>query len=160
MSELTQKLTLEAMRILLAARVPVLLWGDPGIGKTTTIERYAHAAGWATETVIASLHDPTDIGGLPVLTPDGVVTRAARMGAAHRRTRRRHAGVLRRDQHRNPRHPERPDAHRALSGQVGDLDLGPQSRASPPPRTPRRTTAAPGTSPRRWRTGSRTCAGR
>ena len=45
MSDTTQRLTLEAMQILLAARVPVLLWGDPGTGKTTTIEAFAEAAG-------------------------------------------------------------------------------------------------------------------
>lgn len=65
--------TLEAMQVLLAARVPIVLWGDPGTGKTQTIERLATNAGWHVETVIASLHEPTDFGGLPVLTKDGVV---------------------------------------------------------------------------------------
>ena len=62
----TQHQTLEAMQILLAVGVPVLLWGDPGTGKTATVERYAAEMGWATEPVIASLHDPTDFGGLPI----------------------------------------------------------------------------------------------
>ena len=65
--------TLTAMQILLAAKVPIVLWGDPGTGKTQTIERLAADAGWHIETVIASLHEPTDFGGLPVLTKDGVV---------------------------------------------------------------------------------------
>lgn len=65
--------TLAAMQVLLAARVPIVLWGDPGTGKTQTVERLAAKAGWHIETVIASLHEPTDFGGLPVLTSDGVV---------------------------------------------------------------------------------------
>ena len=69
----SQRTVLAAMQVLLAARVPVLLWGDPGTGKTETIERFAARAGWRTETVVVSLHEPTDFGGLPVRTPDGVV---------------------------------------------------------------------------------------
>ena len=47
----TQTDTLAAMQILLTAGVPVLLWGDPGTGKTHTIEairsacRVAHGLG-------------------------------------------------------------------------------------------------------------------
>ena len=69
---ITQHQTLSAMQILLSAGVPVLLWGDPGTGKTQTVERFASEAGWHTESVIASLHEPTDFGGLPVRTKDGV----------------------------------------------------------------------------------------
>ena len=68
----TQQQTLNAMQILLHVGVPVLLWGDPGTGKTQTVERFAREAGWHTESVIASLHEPTDFGGLPVRTKDGV----------------------------------------------------------------------------------------
>ena len=62
----TQRDTLAALQVLLTAGVPVLLWGDPGTGKTATIERYATEAGWAMQAVVASLHDPTDFSGLPV----------------------------------------------------------------------------------------------
>lgn len=68
-----QRETLEALQVLLWAGVPVLLWGDPGTGKTATIERYAVEAGWSMQSVIASLHDPTDFSGLPVRNGDGVV---------------------------------------------------------------------------------------
>lgn len=45
--------------------IPVLLWGRPGVGKSSFIE------GLATDhtkvlTLIASIHDPTDFSGLPV----------------------------------------------------------------------------------------------
>ena len=69
----TQRQTLEAMQILLTVGVPVLLWGDPGTGKTATIERYATEMGWAMEPVIASLHDPTDFGGLPIRNGNTVI---------------------------------------------------------------------------------------
>ena len=69
----SQETVLGAMQVLLAAQVPVLLWGDPGTGKTQTIERFAKRAGWHTETVIVSLHEPTDFAGLPVRSPGGVV---------------------------------------------------------------------------------------
>jgi len=62
----TQRDTLAALQVLLWAGVPVLLWGDPGTGKTATVERYAVEAGWVMVSVIASLHDPTDFSGLPV----------------------------------------------------------------------------------------------
>ena len=69
----TQADTLVAMQILLAANIPVLLWGDPGTGKTRTIEAFARRAGWPVVSVIASIHDPTDFAGLPVRTGNGVV---------------------------------------------------------------------------------------
>ena len=64
----TQADTLAAMQILLTADVPVLLWGDPGTGKTHTIEAFARRCGWDTVSVIASIHDPTDFAGLPIRT--------------------------------------------------------------------------------------------
>ena len=69
----TQADTLTAMQVLLTAGIPVLLWGDPGTGKTHTIEAFARQAGWHTVSVIASIHDPTDFAGLPVRTDAGVV---------------------------------------------------------------------------------------
>ena len=55
----TQADTLVAMQILLAANIPVLLWGDPGTGKTRTIEAFARRAGWPVVSVIASSPSPT-----------------------------------------------------------------------------------------------------
>ena len=51
--------------------VPVLLWGRPGVGKSSFIEGLA-APDLPVTTLIASIHDPTDFSGLPVLE-DGKV---------------------------------------------------------------------------------------
>ena len=61
-----------ALAIALAARVPVLLWGAPGTGKTSVIRSMAQAAGLTCETVISSIREPSDFAGLPVVTrPSG-----------------------------------------------------------------------------------------
>ncbi len=65
---------LTALGLAISARIPVLLWGDPGQGKTALVES-AHQAGWHVETVIVSHYEPSDFVGLPVLH-DGSVTLA------------------------------------------------------------------------------------
>lgn len=57
--------TCSALAIALSAGVPVLLWGGPGIGKTSVVEQIAAHRGWHLETVIASICDPTDFKGMP-----------------------------------------------------------------------------------------------
>lgn len=54
--------------------IPVLLWGRPGVGKSSFIEGLATDE-LAVTTLIASIHDPTDFSGLPVLQ-DGKVNYA------------------------------------------------------------------------------------
>lgn len=56
-----------ALGVAIAARVPVLLWGPPGTGKTSAVRAMADAAGWPCETVIASIREPSDFAGLPVV---------------------------------------------------------------------------------------------
>ncbi|MCL6623635.1 MAG: AAA family ATPase, partial [Fimbriimonadales bacterium] len=46
--------------------IPALLWGAPGTGKSTFVEGLKKD-GFPVVTMIASLHDPTDFNGLPVL---------------------------------------------------------------------------------------------
>src|SRR5262245_51120361 len=66
-----QAVVVTALGVALAARVPVLLWGAPGTGKTSVIRAMAAAAGWPCETVIASIREPSDFAGLPVVNRDG-----------------------------------------------------------------------------------------
>jgi AAA domain (dynein-related subfamily) len=68
---------LHALAICVAADVPVLLWGPPGQGKSSVIESLARGSGRHCEVVIASLRDPSDFAGLPVVSPvDGSVRMA------------------------------------------------------------------------------------
>src|SRR3954447_12001960 len=60
-----------ALAIAVAARVPVVLWGAPGTGKTSVVRSLAGVAGWPCETVIASIREPADFAGLPVVTGTG-----------------------------------------------------------------------------------------
>lgn len=62
---------LQAVGICVSARIPALLWGDPGQGKTAAVES-ARGAGWLVETLIISHYEPSDFAGLPVLV-DGRV---------------------------------------------------------------------------------------
>lgn len=56
--------------------VPTLLWGEPGIGKTAKIKQFAQEMNMHLEVVISSIREPSDFGGLPVIT-DGKVSLAA-----------------------------------------------------------------------------------
>ncbi len=67
-----QAAAVEALGVAVAARVPVLLWGAPGTGKTATILAMAEQMGWPCETVIASIREPSDFAGLPIVVGDGV----------------------------------------------------------------------------------------
>jgi hypothetical protein len=46
--------------------IPVLVWGAPGVGKSSFVESLARPD-YPVVTLIASLHDPTDFNGLPTL---------------------------------------------------------------------------------------------
>ena len=61
---------LEALTLAVAADLPVLLWGEPGIGKTAALGQLAESLGLPLTTVIASVHEPTDFAGLPVVGAD------------------------------------------------------------------------------------------
>jgi len=67
-----QAAAVEALGVAVAARVPVLLWGAPGTGKTSVIRAMAAAMGWPCETVIASIREPSDFAGLPIVVGEGV----------------------------------------------------------------------------------------
>ncbi|MFT4087580.1 MAG: AAA family ATPase [Gordonia sp. (in: high G+C Gram-positive bacteria)] len=67
--------TLDALGVCISARIPVILWGNPGEGKTSMIESAA-AHGVHVETVILSQSEPSDLAGLPVVSPSGDVVLA------------------------------------------------------------------------------------
>jgi hypothetical protein len=64
--------TTEALAVAVAAGAPVLLWGAPGTGKTSLIRALAEAWDLSCEVVVASIHDPTDFSGLPVVAGGSV----------------------------------------------------------------------------------------
>ncbi|HSO03942.1 MAG TPA: AAA family ATPase, partial [Candidatus Limnocylindrales bacterium] len=57
---------LSAMGVCVATRIPFLLWGEPGAGKTAVVESAADS-GWNVETLICSHYEPSDFAGLPVV---------------------------------------------------------------------------------------------
>lgn len=61
---------LEALTLAVAADLPVLLWGEPGIGKTAALNQLAAALELPLTTVIASVHEPSDFSGLPIVGDD------------------------------------------------------------------------------------------
>src|SRR5215831_18564571 len=60
----------EALALIVAANLPVLLWGEPGIGKSATLGQLAAGLALPLETVIASIHEPSDFSGLPIVGDD------------------------------------------------------------------------------------------
>lgn len=63
-------LQLEALTLAVAADLPVLLWGEPGIGKTAALTQLSEALDLPLTTVIASVHEPSDFSGLPIIGDD------------------------------------------------------------------------------------------
>ena len=62
---------LRVMELLLESNSPVFLWGEPGIGKTAGVQRWAESRGYKLKTLIGSILDPTDLSGIPTLTATG-----------------------------------------------------------------------------------------
>jgi ATPase family associated with various cellular activities (AAA) len=60
-----------ALALAIGARVPVLLWGGAGLGKSSAVREMARDAGLPCETVIASIREPSDFAGLPIVAEDG-----------------------------------------------------------------------------------------
>jgi hypothetical protein len=69
-SEPRPDVQLEALTLAVAADLPVLLWGEPGIGKTAALTQLASSLDLPLTTVIASVHEPSDFSGLPVIGDD------------------------------------------------------------------------------------------
>lgn len=64
--------TTTALGVAVSAGVPVLLWGAPGTGKSSVVRDLAAAMGWPCEVVIASIREPSDFAGLPIVVDGGV----------------------------------------------------------------------------------------
>nr|WP_030174796.1 MoxR family ATPase [Streptomyces sp. NRRL S-813] len=64
---------LQALTLAVAADLPVLLWGEPGIGKTAALTQLAASLDLPLTTVIASVHEPSDFSGLPIVGDDPAV---------------------------------------------------------------------------------------
>ncbi len=64
----TNDTTTEALAVAAATGTATILWGPPGAGKTSAIRALAEHWNLALEVVVASIHDPTDFSGLPVVT--------------------------------------------------------------------------------------------
>jgi len=61
-----------ALSVALQAGTPILAWGPPGTGKTAAITAIADALSLPLEVVLASIREPADFSGLPVIREDGV----------------------------------------------------------------------------------------
>jgi hypothetical protein len=77
-----QRAAMEALGIAVAARVPVLLWGGPGTGKSSAVQSLAIALDVPCEVVIASIREPSDFAGLPIVS-NGTVRFAPPRWAQH-----------------------------------------------------------------------------
>ncbi|MER5763062.1 MoxR family ATPase [Streptomyces sp. NPDC002082] len=69
-TEARPDIQLEALTLAVAADLPVLLWGEPGIGKTAALTQLAASLDLPLTTVIASVHEPSDFSGLPIVGDD------------------------------------------------------------------------------------------
>ncbi len=64
--------TVSALSVAIQTGIPVLTWGPPGVGKTAVIAAIAESMGEPLEVVLASIREPSDFSGLPVIRKDGV----------------------------------------------------------------------------------------
>src|SRR5437867_7384795 len=62
--------------------VPPLFWGPPGIGKSSLIRAYCRRKGYECITIIASIREPQDFGGLPVIDQQGIEVKGERYTVA------------------------------------------------------------------------------
>lgn len=67
--QLSEGLTLDEAKLLLThaikSRTPVILWGSPGIGKTAIVNDVAQDLGKDLVTLVLSIYEPQDVGGIP-----------------------------------------------------------------------------------------------
>jgi len=61
----------DMIAVAMLANQTVLLIGDPGVGKSAIMYKAAEDMGLPLHVLLGSTLDPTDIGGLPMRSPDG-----------------------------------------------------------------------------------------
>jgi hypothetical protein len=66
-----------AVAVCIGARVPVILWGKPGQGKTSELNAIAKNSGRVMKTVLASIREPSDFAGLPNIVINAKTGRAS-----------------------------------------------------------------------------------
>ena len=66
---------MESLHIAAQIGLPTLIWGPPGVGKTAHIQAMAEALDLHLEVVLASIREPSDFSGLPVIH-EGMVNMA------------------------------------------------------------------------------------
>jgi hypothetical protein len=114
-----------ALAVALSVRVPTLLWGGPGMGKTSAIREIAAAADLPCETVIASIREPSDFGGLPVIDADGTSVHLAPPAWARRLADAGHGVLFLDEVSTAPPAVQAALLRVVLEGTVGDLQLPP-----------------------------------
>jgi hypothetical protein len=65
--------SMRVIRACVLADVPLMMWGDPGIGKTSQITAMFDRPGDVTRVVTGNVRMPEDFAGLPRITDHGVV---------------------------------------------------------------------------------------
>lgn len=57
----------ESMAVAVSANLPIILWGAPGTGKTSSIMALGERLGLPVEVVVGSIREPSDFSGLPIV---------------------------------------------------------------------------------------------
>jgi hypothetical protein len=72
----------DSLRTYVKAGVPAIIWGPPGVGKTSVVYALARQMGAKMVVVIASIREPVDFLGIPVPDPNRAVFHYAAPGWA------------------------------------------------------------------------------
>ncbi len=105
--------------------LPVLITGPPGVGKTAVIGQLFRALRLRLLVIIASLREPTDFGGIPVVTTDGI---ERRVDAALAHYQCREGGILLDEINTAPPAVQKALFRLVQERVIGDVELDPRVR--------------------------------